>query len=199
MYQRHHLPVGLVGVQYHLLHAGTVLLACQFFRIFRDFVVGSYLSAHIQRLCQRDGAGKHVARVGAQGVGQRTAHLVQRSGQVHTPEGLQQLHELRVLQQARVLGNHVLHPVLQGSAQVGADVGQGILLRVAQQRYFFLVTDVGARCVQLGQVVGKCRLLLVMRGIDFFLAYQQLLVVGHGQCTTTVQAQHLLRACCIGR
>lgn len=185
--------------QYHLLHTGAVLLACQLFRIFRDFVIGPDFSAHVQRLCQGDGSGKDVARVGAQGVHQRVAHLVQRSGQVYAPEGLYQLHELRVLQQARVLGYQVLHAALQGAAQVGAQVGQRLFLRVAQQRQFFLVADVGARCVQLGQVVGKGRLLLVVCGVDFLLAYQQLLVVGHGQCTTTIQAQYLLGACCIGR
>ena len=37
-------------------------------------------------------------------------------------------------------------------------------------------------------------LFTVVRRIDFLAAYQQLLIVGYGQCTATIQAQDALRA-----
>jgi len=57
-----------------------------------------------------------------------------------------------------------------------------------------LVAHISAGSGNLGQIVCKCFFFTVVRRIDFLAAYQQLLIVGYGQCTATIQAQDALRA-----
>ena len=43
----YYLPICLVCTQDYFLHTGVVLLAGQLFGVFGDFIVGTYLAAHI--------------------------------------------------------------------------------------------------------------------------------------------------------
>ena len=192
--KRHHLPVGLVGAQYDVLHAAVVLLACQLFGISGNLVVGAYLSTHVEGLCQGQCSAIHVAGVGAEGVNERVAQIVERGGDVGTSQCLQQCHELRILYQFGVLCQQSLYAALHGAADLCTYRSECAFLCIAQQGEFFLVAHISACCRQLGEVVGECRFLLVVCGIDFFLAYQQFFVVGDGQCTTTIQAEDTLCA-----
>ena len=71
------MPIGLVGTEDELLHAGVVLLAGQFFGILGDFVIGTYLAAHVEWLGQGQCAGIHVSCVGAEGIYQGASGTVQ--------------------------------------------------------------------------------------------------------------------------
>ena len=186
MRQRHHLPVGLVGAEDDVLRPCPVLLAGQFFGIAGDFVVGADFAAHVERLGQGQGAGIHVARVGAQRVHQGASRVVQRAGQA-LPQGGQ-----RAAQFGVDLGDG-LRGLLQGRPQAGAQAGEGALLRVAQQGQFAAGAHVAPGGGQLGQEVGEGRLLLVAGSPDPFAAHLQFLVVGDGQGAATVQAEHALR------
>ena len=180
MHQGYHLPIGLVGTEDDVLHSRAVLLARQFLGILRYFVVSAYLAAHVERLRQGDGSGKEVSRVCTQGIHQRV--VVERRGNVYGGERLYNLHELLILQQARILGNESLHAVLHRPAQLRAYASQGFFLFVAQQGYFFLCADVSKGCFPL-----------MACGFHLLAAYQQFLVVGHGQRAATVKRQRLLR------
>ena len=192
--QRHHLPVGLVGAQYDVLHAAVVLLLCQFLGIPGYFVVGAYLSAHVEGLRQGQCSGIHVSGVGAEGIDDGATDAVERGGDVGTSQCLQQGHELRILRQFGMLGQQSLYAALHDAAYLCAYRGECSLLRVAQQRQLFLVAHVSAGGRYLWQEVGECRFFLIMCRTDLFLAYQQVLVVGDGQCTATIQTQYPLCA-----
>ena len=116
-------------------------------------------------------------------------------GDVQSSQSLCQLQELRVLHQPGVLGYHPLYALGDGIACLCSHVAQGVLLLVAQQRDFFLVAYVASRGRQFGQVAGKGGFLLIACGLDFFLADEQLLVVGDGQCPATVQTEAGLCLC----
>ena len=71
--QRHHLPVGAVHVEHHLLLVGAQLRIGQRGLVLGNVFVSLYLATHVERLCQQYHARRHVAGVGAESIGNALA------------------------------------------------------------------------------------------------------------------------------
>ena len=145
------------------------------------------LQIGIGQLLQCGGVGQHLGQLrvlGQDGLHLRVLHQSLKLGRAG--QGCQPL--LKV-------GRPLLHPLSDGTGQVGAHVGEAILLFVIEQRHLARRALIGAHGRYLGQIVCQCRLALPVGRLLLEAAHLQCLVVLDGQRATTVQAQRLPSGC----